>query len=213
MKLSRKGFTLIETIIAASIFSFLLVTLFMVYRTGADAWMKSDANSELLGKAQVLTSKISRAVERSSYQSLAINRSAPDAVSFLSPLDSNGVFQYDSYRNRPLWQEYLFFYRDRVTGDVRVNTRSVVGTPAEITPLRVGPTSWRRQFDLTPDLVGGKLLVDNSVSLDFRILPVARADRLNNNERLEMTLVVQKEVRGRTDPRTLESRTIMKFRN
>jgi prepilin-type N-terminal cleavage/methylation domain-containing protein len=207
-----RGFTLLETIVAMGVFSILLASLFLIYTMGANAWMKSDTNSELLGKVQVLTSRVSRSVARSSFLSLNVH-SAGDAVSFLSPVNDAGEFQYDPFLNRPLWQEYLFIYRDAANGQIREASRSVVGQPAETVPLRIRGADDTRIANLSRFLRDGKLLVDGSASLQFRILPLAVADRIGGRERLEMVVVVEQDVRGQTAPRRIESRTVMKFRN
>ncbi len=162
---------------------------------------------------QVFTARLTRAAERSSFDSLAIDMPDPHAASFLSALDANGVFQFDPYLQRPRWQNRLIFYRDTSSGDIREIRRSVVGTPHEVSPRPILPTGAARTADHLVFLRGGKPLVQDTVSLSFRIVPLALSARINHNERLQATLVVEKSVRGQTTPRRLESIVQIKFRN
>jgi hypothetical protein len=136
----------------------------------------------------------------------------PDAICFLSPVDEDGKFHYDPFLNRPLWQNYLIFYRDSA-GDIRLAKRSAVGTPAETVPMKIGTTGADRRVDLTPYYVDGKLLAQSSTSLSFRVLPLIETERHDRNELLEVTVVLEKDAKGQTTPRRLETVGVVHFRN
>lgn len=204
------GFSIIETIIAGSILSLLMVSLFMLYTMGANAWMKSDTDAELLGQAQGFVMRVAREAERSSVFSVSLNTPVPDGICFLSPQDSNGNFQFDPYTKRPRWQKYVLYYRDSTQGEIRTLEQSVVGTPAELSPLELPDPTLRT--GLTPHLVGGQPILAGSEALEFAIHP-APLERNGMNERLEIVLTLAKDVRGQTGPRDLEVRHFTRFRN
>lgn len=207
----KRAFTILETIISVFIFGLLLSSLFLVYSTGANAWMKSDTDAESLGAAQVLATRLARVAERSSFLSVNIHDPQPEALSLLSPVDNNGEFQFDIYTKRPIWQKYVVFYRDSATGEVRETEIPVLGTPAEKSPLKL--EGILIPADLSTHMTGGRLLVSNAESLDFQFFPTDITRHANGNETIEMTLRVGKDVRGQTDLRTLETKIVVKFRN
>lgn len=99
--------TLLETMIGAAILSGLTLALFFIYRMGASAWKKGEAQTEMLQDLQGSIAKLTREAERSTLVSLTIE---PGAIAFLSPLDAAGQVVYDPASQRPIWQRYVVMY-------------------------------------------------------------------------------------------------------
>lgn len=125
------GFTLVELLISCVILGLLLTVTFMIYRMGASAWLKSDAKSELLQIAQVVTAKLNREVESSSYRSASVSADN-SAVAFLSARNADGVFVYDDVSVIPHWQNYVVFYFQASSKSLLRREVGVAGTPAEL---------------------------------------------------------------------------------
>lgn len=107
----NRGISLAELLIACTILGMLLSAVFMIYRMGAQAWLKSDAKSELLQVAQIVSAKVNREVEGSSYRGLEISADG-SGLAFPSAKDLNGVFVYDPVAITPIWQKYQVIYFD-----------------------------------------------------------------------------------------------------
>lgn len=105
------GLTLVEVLLALTIFSILLSAIFFIFRFGLSAWHKTTTKNELLQQSQILNVRLSRELQRSSLSSLSSNPVA-GVVAFLSPLDSDGRFVLDT-QGRPDWQEYVVYYLNK----------------------------------------------------------------------------------------------------
>ena len=127
------GVTLLELTIAMSLLAILMVTTFMIYTTGARAWGKGDAKSDLLRAAQIIAAKSTRYMESSTNLSLSV-AADNSAVAFLSAEDDTGTFLYDPVSLLPHWQKFIVFYHDPAERVVLFREVSVLGTPLETTP-------------------------------------------------------------------------------
>lgn len=130
MKRHCQGFTVAELLVSSFVLSLLMVAAFGIYRMGASAWLKSDAKTELLGLAQVVTAKLNRDVEGSSYRSLAVAADG-SGVAFLSAQNEDGVFIYDPVTVMPKWQKYIVIYFDSTAKTLYRHEVSVVGRHQE----------------------------------------------------------------------------------
>ena len=106
-----RGISLAELLVACTILGMLLTAAFGIYRMGAQAWLKSDAKAELLQVAQVVSAKVCREVEGSSYRGLELSADG-SGLAFPSAKDASGVFVYDPVAVTPTWQKYLVIYFD-----------------------------------------------------------------------------------------------------
>lgn len=109
-----KGFTLLETMVAAMVLMGLTLTLFFIYQMGASAWKKGEAQTQILQDFQASTARLVREVERSTYSSLSVAPAGGPytACSFLSPIDDNGLFCFDPIGQKPIWQKYVVMWYD-----------------------------------------------------------------------------------------------------
>ncbi|MCA9778868.1 MAG: prepilin-type N-terminal cleavage/methylation domain-containing protein, partial [Candidatus Eremiobacteraeota bacterium] len=105
----RRGLSLVETMVAAGMLSLLLTMTFAVFRSGAQIWLTSDTEAELLGRIHALAGKIGRRAERSLPSSLSIVDSDVDpnlhACAFLSASDAQDRLQFDPYTGQPVWTD------------------------------------------------------------------------------------------------------------
>lgn len=116
--------------IAAGLFGILMTLMVGAFSMGSKTWRKADEQAEVLQNLQVVSTRLSREMERSVYQSLSI-ASGNDALSFLSALDPNGQFAMDAGGNTQ-WQKYIIFYYDSGADEVLFREVPLVGGSAEI---------------------------------------------------------------------------------
>ncbi len=124
------GFTIAELLVSSVVLGLLLAVTFSIYRMGAAAWQKSDAKSELLQIAQVVTAKVNREVEGSTFRSLEVAGDGSGAA-FLTARDENGVFQYDPVKLTPRWQQYVVLYFVPAQKTLYRREVSVAGLPQQ----------------------------------------------------------------------------------
>ncbi len=106
-KARQPGSTVIELIVACFLLGLLLASLFLVYRMVAGAWYKTSAQSEMLGRLQVISGRFESELEQSNSHSVSISADH-HAISFLSAI-KDGVFVTD-LEGRTRWQSYVIYY-------------------------------------------------------------------------------------------------------
>ncbi len=205
--MNRRGLTLLETMVGSAITLTLLTAIFFVFRMGASAMLKVSARNEMHQSLQTACNLLARDVEQSVYDSLSLS---PDgrAVSFLSALDTNGVFQADSY-GAPLWQQYVIYYQlPPPTAELfRLEVPLAPGSPEQTAP---GPIeSYGPNQPLATYLSGGRVLAQNVFNARFtvdRAAPLTRALVVGELEG-------RKKRYGRTDEEVLQLRSSALMRN
>lgn len=117
MRRRTAGATLIDILVASFVLGLLTTMLFALFRTGIVGLKKVENQSELLRELQLLSLKISRELQESSFRSLSVS---PDGhtVAFLSADDANDNFQMDEF-GRPLWQKFILYHFDATESVVR----------------------------------------------------------------------------------------------
>ncbi len=158
----RQGFTLIEAMVAYMLLAILFLMMFFIYRTGASAWKKAEAQTQLLQEAQVVTGRLSREIERSVYASAGLDPGpgTGTAVAFLSCWnDATGEYDYDPGSRSPLWHKYLICYYNAATQEVFWTETPLV--PPSSTPAPLAALATFRN--------GGKLLARNVTRCDFTL--------------------------------------------
>lgn len=225
----QRAFTLIEVLVSFSLLGFLFTFVFAVYRVGAAAWMKGDANAELLGRVQALSSRIGREAERSTGSSLSIALSDIDpnlkGCAFMSAVDANGVFQYDPGTSAPRWSFADVYYFDVAGERVYAARQALVGADrSQIAKdygerfLREAPPSSRNPL---PDRFNnGQPIASGIKNIDFRAVDriivntggstAATTQKLGQ---LEITITVEKKAYGSDVPVSLTSKSYYLFRN
>lgn len=200
MRVHSKGVTLLELMVSVGIFGLLLVALFFIFRTGANAWTKGHTESAMLSTLQVVSARLSRAAERSTRYSLNVD-SVAKGVSFLSAVDANGRFQYNPVSRLPLWQEYLIYFYDSTRQTINMRAIPVVGTPQER-----AATTFERAFGtpLSDEFVGGVAIARKIVDARFE----QTAD-----DQLVLEFDVERTRYHLQGSKLITSRTVVKLRN
>lgn len=105
--MSRRGFSLIEVLLATSLLALLMGLIFVTFNVGSRSFRSTHLQSELRGDMGVLTNNLSRELERSIYSSLSLTS---QGLSVLSAQDSSGRFVIGA-DGRPIWQRFVIYYR------------------------------------------------------------------------------------------------------
>ncbi len=219
------GFTLLESLVASSIFLLMSAGLFMIFRTGASLWLKSDANAEVLGKLQTVSARIGREAENSLFDSLAIASTksprSQHGCSFLSARNNDGQLDYHPSQLLPDWKRALVFYFDKK--DRRVYRRDIIlGQPNTLENLNhysetflatdprvVLPDHFANGIPIAHDIEN---LVFSAPSRPV-ILSGGRGTEDFPLRQLQIEVTVKKSHYGTTKEANLTSRTVYFFRN
>lgn len=164
-----RAFTLIEVLVAASLFCVISAGLLAVFLSGSRAMIQATVQANVVQQTNVACYRFSREVERSIYEASSSNGSA---CSILSAIGPNGLFTYDAGSNIPRWQDFLIFYHDAARKQLRLSRCSVVGSPAETAPVTI------EQFGGVPlatYVTGGTVIAENIYAAEFRLLPQRQA--------------------------------------
>lgn len=136
---NRRGFTIPEVLIAATILGALAAMCLAVYVSGARAWTKVDSKTELMSTLQISQDRIAREVRATLLPSVSL---MPDntGVAFLSagPEENRQV----DMGGRILWQEFVFYYHN--TGDDKLYRKTepyAVGDQSLLTTLETYSTA------------------------------------------------------------------------
>ena len=117
-----RGLTLVEVLIALTIFSILMVAIFGSFKMGLNAFHKTSTKNDLHRQAQGLSLRLIDELQRSSISSVSLDPPPPappaaDKLCFLSALDPDGNFMLDP-RGRPDWQNYVIYFRNSTDNKV-----------------------------------------------------------------------------------------------
>lgn len=191
-----------EVLVGMFLLLLLLSVLVMVFQTGANAWSKADAETELLQTLQVLVTRVERDGERSAYDSLQLLPGM--AVSFLSPQEPDGTLALDPLKRRPKWRAYVIYYYDPALKAVlRKEVPLAPGSPeeSEAAPIE----SYGTGQPLSDYLYGG----DYAGWRISRFEPSVPVD----SELLHIDIEAGRERYGRSAPETATLSTTIHFRN
>lgn len=200
-----------EILIGMFLLLLMLSVLVMVFQTGANAWAKADAETELLQTLQVLMARLERDAERSSMNSVTV---IPDtAVSFLSPKETDDALALDptlppialnTATRRPRWRAYIIYYYDSsLKAVLRREVPLLAGSPEETTP---GPIeSYDTNQPLSTYLTDGAYAGWQITRFEPTV-PVG-------TDLLEVTAEASRERYGRQDPETSQLSTTIYLRN
>lgn len=173
------------------ILSMMMAMMFLIYRQGANAWKKSEAQTDLVHSARGVSARLEREIERSIYDSASLD--AGTAVAFLSSYDdATQRYDYDAVNRTPVWHKYLICYYDAAAREVRWKEVPIAPTTAP-TPL-AGLAGQRN---------GGVLLAKDVTRCDFVL-----SDRL-----LQLNLELQRKRYGSEAPESIRLPCSMFFRN
>ena len=127
--IGRKGVTLIELMISATLLGMLLLLNLLIFQTGMSGWRKVDSQANLLQDLQVVGSFWVREVMGSS--SLAISLS-PTAVSLPSPRTETAEPANQGVLGQLSWRRYRIFYYDASTQEIWLGNQTI--TPPSENP-------------------------------------------------------------------------------
>lgn len=192
--------SLLELTISGTLLGLLMTCAFMIYRMGASAWLKSDAKTELLQIAQVVTAKVNREVEASSFRSASVSDDGSGA-SFLSAQGPDGVFVYDPVTVMPHWQKYVVLYFDAPDKTLFRREVSVLGRPAEQAAMPITDLDGQ---PLGSYFTGGQPVAHGMDELRFSLSP---------DEQLVMEMNASKARYGSSAPERQTLRVVTAFRN
>lgn len=148
--------------VAFLLLSLLMVMMFFIYRTGASAWKKSEAQMRLLQDAQVFTTRLSREAERGAHASVSLDPgpTAGTALSFLTCWNATTQqYEYDASARSPVWQKHLLLYYDSAAKEVLL--REIPLAPVSTTAVPLAPLSGFRS--------GGRTLARNITNCSFSV--------------------------------------------
>lgn len=185
MRVRPRGVTIAELLVAASLLGLLLIAIFAVYRSGANAWAMGDAKTELLQQVQLGVSRMAREAERSVYGGVTIAGDEA-AVSFISA-EEDGSFETETDTTRMLWKKYVVFYHDPQTQTLMSREVELAGPIVDAQPIEstLGAIDNYRH--------GGKIVSRHVDSLQVAFEPPAL---------LTFELGVKKDRYGRRDAET-----------
>jgi len=106
------GLTILEVILATTIFSLLSSLIFYIFAVSSQSWLKTRQTVEVKESAQVVLTRIEKELRSSAYSSVEIIE-YPDpnnnAISFLSGQDSTGKTTFDD-KGKIKWKKFIIFY-------------------------------------------------------------------------------------------------------
>ena len=129
----RRGFTIVEVLVASSVFLLILGVLVSTFYMSTNTMMKGTSQAGMLRDAQAFGRKLSNAIQYGSVASLTI-AADESGMSLLTSDNVNGKFRYDPALSTALWSDYQVFYYDSTAQEVRNPEISVIGSPEEATP-------------------------------------------------------------------------------
>ena len=138
-----------ELMVSVLLLGLLSLMVFAIFFSGMRAWRVSDTQRDLVEGSRVALAHLGQEIQRSSYASLSLQ---PDAVSFLSAVDEQGVFALGPL-GEPLWQNFVVYFRDPGNEELHRTEVALTATP---TPLTI--EAWGSQ-PLSYYLTGGRLLI------------------------------------------------------
>lgn len=192
--------TLLEMLLTISLLGLLMGAVLTIYVSGARAWRKTDARSELLGEAQVCTSNLVADLERSTYAGLELG-SGGDALAIASLYDKDGKFEL-TLDGTPVWQRWIVYYlRDGAVHRTEVPWTAPLADRAEATTL----ASLNPPLTVDDYCSGGRVLARNVYDVDFSVIP--------GTSLVSARLELRKKRYGHPEPEKVRLDTLIKTRN
>jgi hypothetical protein len=152
MKVSGRGITLIEIVVASSLSLVVLGLLVMLFVPAKMSCVTGDSKAEVNMNAYRSLSRLTRDLQDSSSSSitydLAATPTVPSAISFMSPYDRYGRFMTEASTGKAVWQSYTIYYLP--SGSKKLLRKTVAITPTT-TPARLTLAELKKQLDGTGD--------------------------------------------------------------
>lgn len=155
---SKKAHTLIEMMLSITIFSLLLVTIFMVLNIGLKSWQLGEMSSSNQQAAEVAMQRITGELKISNRITCTFdkaNAADPDYICFESPMDGED-FKTDSTTKNPLWQSHIIYYILPCSSDSEKNILYRRVMPHASSVIAIVLNNLTILSYLTPDEIGGE---------------------------------------------------------
>lgn len=195
---------MLEAALTVSMLGVLMTAVIAVYLMGVRAWSRSDVQAELLADVEVLSNRLSRALEQSAYEGLSVGDEGR-AVAILLPTDAEGGYQIDPEYGSSLWERYEIYYLDGET----IRRREVPLVPGATQRQNPGPIE---QYNpgggaaaLESYLSGGAPVAHNVLDFQVQPLPATRLVRI--------TARLEKWRYGKQDKEKMTLDTLIRMRN
>lgn len=155
---SKKAHTLIEMMLSVTIFSLLLVTIFMVLSIGLKSWQMGEMSSSNQQAAEVAMQRITGELKISNRITCKFEKASatdPDYICFETPMDDQ-EFKTDSTTRNPLWQSHIIYYILPVSAGSKKNIlyRRIIEHASSVIPVILNDLTISSY--LTPGETGGK---------------------------------------------------------
>lgn len=136
---ARRGVSLVELIVATSLFGIILVSLATIMNTAYHDYWTASGSLEVQKAALYGTRLLSKDLTLSNINSVEVlnDPSVPplDGIVFAIPSDLNGDRKYDN-RGKIIWQSYIGYYVQPIAGvNTLLRNRAAVTTPSTQTPV------------------------------------------------------------------------------
>jgi type II secretory pathway pseudopilin PulG len=133
-----RGFTIVETLIAAGLMAVLVVALFAGWSRSAQAMDVAQERSQMVSQAQILFRQLDQALENSTADSVEIT-DAPSALSFVSAYGVRGTSEAQTFEVRNdgtvRYQRYSVLYLDESERTLRLKELAIPnGSPVQTSP-------------------------------------------------------------------------------
>lgn len=80
----KKGFTLVEILVAVTIFSIIITMLFTVFKVGLESWRRAESNLEIYQNARIALDMMSRELRAAMLDQYYIDASQSPPISFIT---------------------------------------------------------------------------------------------------------------------------------
>ena len=205
MRRRTRGLTIVELMVAMTVLSVAGLLTMALFRMGVGGWKKMEAQSGLLADYEVLSGKLSREVQKSTYVSASTDI-GPDGptLAFLSATDdTTGVFHLDPVSYQPRWQSYQVFYYDSAARRIYLHKVPLApGSPEIDSPEPI------EDYDAGTGNIHDYRTAGRLLMADVDLCTFTLADNM-----LVLQVEGSRRRYGTERPETLKMRTSIAFRN
>ncbi len=198
---SPQGTSVLELIVATSIFLLLMAVLVFVYTRGAAVWKKTEHQTSLLRELQVASRHLQRNLETSHPLGITLGE---EKLAYLDADNAEGDLELDD-RGEPIWQRWIVVYVD---GEGKLRQREITRTDADSRPRSFQEEVGASLDDyLTGALEDDRYLTHSGNITEFRFEPTG-----NYGSLYELAMKAE-EQKNSTEVESLELKTEISVRN
>lgn len=202
--MTRRGFTLTEVMVSASLLSLVTGMLLLIYAQATRLSRQTDEQASMVADAQVGIAVLKQAVREGTYSGLT---PATESFAVISPKAEDGEVELQDDGRSILWGSYRVFWRDSEAGRIlrriveipELSDQRLADLPIESFDSGGGPQTLPFYFD------EGRVLMKN-----VTVFEIAPDDAL---ELIELRIVLEAPARRGPKPTTLEFLVTERCRN